>query len=553
MAARQPKLPNGLSLAEQTARKNRISTKLDQYKWDHQNLDPLPLIDTVPVEELFNPRYLAGRNIASAGIAENNLKIKAEILLGPLELRDYEGFFPVLPRPSTMQLWRTDVSFAEQRISGVNPLVLRQATKTLLDGLPFKDSQVDSVLGTDSQQKPYTLQSAIAEGLLYIADYRHFATVRGGTNAAGPKFLPAPIALFAWRRLGLADRGELVPVAIVKRAGQRAISPRDRALDWLMAKLAVQIADANHHEMSSHLCRTHFVMEPFAVATARTLDDDHPVAILLKPHFRFLLANNDMGKRLLISKGGTVEQLMAGTLEESLNMVKASYREWDFTRCAFEQDIQDRGMSDANLFPHYPYRDDGRQVWRVLDVFAREYVELYYSTDADVQQDAELQAWVAELVSPNAGKVVGFPDIQDRQTLQSVLTNLLFINGPLHSAVNFPQYEFMAFCPNMPLAAYTEFKEDNSEMEDLLRALPPAKYAVQQLDTVRLLTAYRYDKLGFYDEGDFEETDPQLKVILGNLRQNLATIERSIELDNTARPIPYMGLLPSQIINSISI
>ncbi|MDB9309816.1 lipoxygenase family protein [Aphanizomenon sp. CS-733/32] len=46
--------------------------------------------------------------------------------------------------------------------------------------------------------------------------------------------------------------------------------------------------------MSSHLCRTHFVMEPFAVVTPRQLAQNHPLRILLKPHFRFMLANNDL-------------------------------------------------------------------------------------------------------------------------------------------------------------------------------------------------------------------------------------------------------------------
>jgi arachidonate 15-lipoxygenase len=56
----------------------------------------------------------------------------------------------------------------------------------------------------------------------------------------------------------------------------------------------VQVADTLHHEMSSHLARCHFTMEPIAIAIHRTLADEHPIALLLNTHMRFVIANDSV-------------------------------------------------------------------------------------------------------------------------------------------------------------------------------------------------------------------------------------------------------------------
>ena len=47
---------------------------------------------------------------------------------------------------------------------------------------------------------------------------------------------------------------------------------------------ALVAADTMHHELISHLGRTHLLIEPFAVSTKRVLPASHPVAVLLAPH-----------------------------------------------------------------------------------------------------------------------------------------------------------------------------------------------------------------------------------------------------------------------------
>lgn len=169
----------------------------------------------------------------------------------------------------------------------------------------------------------------LKDGNLYLADYTNLSFIQGDTYERGKSYLPKPLALFCWRTSGFSDRGQLIPVAIqVNPQGQNSptLTPFDKPLRWFHAKLCVQVADANHDELSSHLCRTHFVMETFAIATAQHLAQNHPLGLLLRPHFRFTLAINDAARKILIQPGGPVDDLLAGTLKEPLEIVKDAYK-----------------------------------------------------------------------------------------------------------------------------------------------------------------------------------------------------------------------------------
>jgi len=64
--------------------------------------------------------------------------------------------------------------------------------KTLDERLPIIDEQYQAVMGTQD-----TLDAALADGRLYLADYSAFDGAVNGSFPAGQKFNYAPLALFA--------------------------------------------------------------------------------------------------------------------------------------------------------------------------------------------------------------------------------------------------------------------------------------------------------------------------------------------------------------------
>ena len=56
----------------------------------------------------------------------------------------------------------------------------------------------------------------------------------------------------------------------------------------------------------------------------------------------------------------------------------------------FPNNIQDR---DVGEIPNYHYRDDGLELWMAIKEYVREVMNVFYETDADVEEDEELQCW----------------------------------------------------------------------------------------------------------------------------------------------------------------
>jgi arachidonate 15-lipoxygenase len=580
---KQPCLPQHEPNAEpelnSVSRTESLSRQREAYQYDRQTLPPLVFLDKVPSVENFSSQYTIERLAATTELIPNMLGATAKSFLDPLDtLQDYEDFFTLLKLPEVAKVYQTNNSFAEQRLSGVNPMAIEKLAQgdtraQLLDDPSFQ-ANIEPL---------FDLPKELAQGNIYITDYTGTdpdyigpSFVRGGSHEKGRKYLPKPLAFFWWRSIGIGDRGKLVPIAIQLNASKdpnvyqlsdaKIYTPFEQnPLDWLFAKVCVQIADANHHEMSTHLCRTHFVMEPIAIATARQLAENHPLSILLKPHFLFMLANNDLGQKVLINNGGLVDRLLAGNLPESMKLVEEAAKAWDINKFAFPDEIKNRGMMDI---PHYPYRDDGMLVWNAIDTFVSKYLTHFYPTSTEIVQDNELQAWTSELADrTNGGNVNGMPaKIESIEQLIKLATTIIFTCGPQHSAVNFSQYEYMGFVPNMPLAAYQDIPDPREKVDEqkILNLLPPYKRSADQLQTLFVLSAYKYDRLGHYDRAFaqlynklpkdiFDGENKAVLEMMNEFQQDLNIAEQRIDERNQKRSVPYPYLKPSAILNSISI
>jgi arachidonate 15-lipoxygenase len=120
----RPSLPQNDPNKQQ--RSDYLNRQQQAYLFDYKYLSPLALLKSVPEAENFSSAYLAERLLATAELPANMLAARVRSLLDPLDnLQDYEDFFTVLPLPQVAKNYQTDRSFAEQRLSGANPMVLR--------------------------------------------------------------------------------------------------------------------------------------------------------------------------------------------------------------------------------------------------------------------------------------------------------------------------------------------------------------------------------------------------------------------------------------------
>lgn len=474
----------------------------------------------------------------------------------PRSLDAYRALFRTLPVPGIAYSFQSDAVFARLRVQGPNNMLIAAVGDALPVNFPLTAEQYAAVVADD------TLDDALADGRLFLLDYRELAVLDSGTYRGKAKYAWQPIALFAVPPGG----SSLVPVAI--QCGQDPAdgpiftpSPAaDELWGWEMAKLVVQVADGNYHELFTHLARTHLVIEAFAVATHRHLAEAHPLWALFVPHFEGTLFINNQAATSLIAANGPIDHIFAGTIVSSQTAAADDRLAFDFWGRMLPADLVARGVGVTSPLGDYPYRDDALLVWRTIREWARQYVDLYYASDADVTGDDELAAWAACLAGE--AKIRGFGPVTTRKQLVDICTMVMFTASAQHAAVNFPQKDIMAFAPAVTGAGWQAAPgmQRGQDKPGWLAMLPPMALALEQLNVLELLGSVHYRPLGDYRSNAFPYPawfqDPRVTGKEGPLawfRAALSDVESEITARNAQRIEPYPYLLPSLIPTSINI
>lgn len=475
----------------------------------------------------------------------------------PRSLESYDTLYRQIRRPPVMNGWDDDGWFAQMRVAGQNPMLLAALT-----ALPAKFPVTEALFARTATSGD-TLAGALHEGRLFVLDYRLIGeTVQDNSNpvVGDRKYTPAPIALFGVPPGG----GTLRPIAI--QVGQDPAkfgiaTPQD-GWAWRKAKTAVQVADANYHELVCHLGQTHLIMEAAALASVRNLSARHPLAKLLTPHFEGTLAINNSAANSMLAPGGVIDLSFGGTLESMIALAGRAVTEYDFHAAMPPADFARRGVGPQGRLTDYPYRDDALRIWAVISDWAAAYVEHYYRDESALGADVELAAWSAALCAPvNGGGIAGFRPIHDKAALAQTLAMIMFTASAQHAAVNFTQWADMSYSPGLAGALWSEWKEGDATEQDWFDLLPPLQFGELQAEFLALLGGVHHTHLGEYKTNTFPYhsmiTDPQIiEGPLAAFRARLREIEFQIERDNRElkrRSAPYEYLLPSRIPASINI
>ncbi|CAN6362945.1 unnamed protein product [Urochloa humidicola] len=383
--------------------------------------------------------------------------------------------------------WRTDEEFARETLAGVNPVIIKRLTefpaKSTLDKSQFGDhnSKITEV-HIQHNLEGMTVQNALKKNKLFIVDHHdHFMPYLEQINKLDGNFIYASRTL-----LFLKNDGTLKPVAIELSLphpnGQQhgAVStvytPANTGAEghiWQLAKAYATVNDSAWHQLISHWLNTHAVMEPLVIATARQLSVVHPVHKLLNPHYRGTLSINALARQTLINAGGIFElTLFPG--KYALEMSSDVYKSWDFNEQALPIDLVNRGVAVPDksspygfrlLIKDYPYAVDGLVVWWAIERWVKEYTDIYYPNDSEVQRDVELQAWWKEVREEGHGDLKDrgwWPTMDTVQQLVRTCTTIIWMASGLHAAINFGQYPYAGYFPNRPTMSRRPMPEPGS-------------------------------------------------------------------------------------------
>lgn len=432
---------------------------------------------------------------------------------------------------------RSDELFAWQRLGGANPFALRRVSAPPA-GVPITEAHFAAAARVGGFGG--TMADAGSSRRLYLADWRHLSGAEDGGLASGlaKRVYPA-VALFVQSLPAGETPGRFLPVAIQCEPEGPVLTPAD-GIAWTMAKLVAQCADTHEQALTWHVARCHFVMEALTLTSARTLAAAHPVRRLLRPHTQYTLAIDASVRDTLMKEGGDLQNLLATTLGQSIELVGAAMRAFDFPRALPPADVLHRGLDDRDALPHCPVRDDGLVVWGAIRSFVHGYLQLYYSSDADVAGDAEVRAWCEDLRGRWGARLASIPVVTDRDGLADLVAFALWTASALHATCNDSQLEYLAYSANMPLAVFGPPPRPGATEADLTALYPPEEHSMTQYGFFFSQTQLQENRLGEYPPDAFD--DPRVAPLVASFVAALEAADRGIEARNAQRPAPYVWL-----------
>ena len=135
---------------------------------------------------------------------------------------------------------------------------------------------------------------------------------------------------------------------------------------------------------------------------------------------------------------GTAAQDYAGDLYDS------GYA-GNFQSNYFMANLERRGLINSPIGPplkDFPFYEDASAIYAIIYQFMTTFVNSYYTSDAAIAQDSELQAWLVEANGP--AKAMDFPtksQLTTRAELINMLTHFGHLVSTAHHAVNLNQLE----------------------------------------------------------------------------------------------------------------
>ncbi|MFN9810953.1 MAG: lipoxygenase family protein [Deltaproteobacteria bacterium] len=505
-------------------------------------LEELPrMVKGLPPEEALSPKKLS--RMLERGI--EYLYSQAQFVTrAAVDTKDpYLAYFGgYVPAPQyVVDHAAEDAELARQFIQGVGPMVIRCLTE--VGQVP--ESMRALQPGGDS------LATLVAAKRLFLLDYEALVPIKPYRDM----FIYAPLVLVFKEKTAEGARLNLAAIQLTRNASGNdiyvpGVTPPNR---WRLAKLHVACADNQYHQWLFHLGFGHLAMEPFAVATHNALPAEHPIAILLRPHFQDTLGINFLARETLVSDIApfTDRTFSTGTAQ-ALEMFLAAWRKYDFFERAFPAELAARGFDEAKSdgLEGYYFREDGFLVWNAIGSYVEAVVAKFYASDAAVAADTALAAWAAECTDPARADIPGFPRaFASRALLTQALQTLIWSVSAQHSVVNFSQFEFLSYVPNRPDSLFRAMPEGTEEIEAsyVAAALPGPAISHFQISFAWLLSTPSDDTLA--DLNVYDSVFP-LRARLQEISLQIRT--RNDALTKAGKP-PYPFLLPENIAASIAI
>mmetsp|Transcript_14042 Transcript_14042/g.34260 ORF Transcript_14042/g.34260 Transcript_14042/m.34260 type:complete len:656 (+) Transcript_14042:89-2056(+) len=432
----------------------------------------------------------------------------------------------------TLELLDNDAIFGGMRFYGPNAMIIERKN-------PFhsKNEKLEAAIQHQAEKlqldpNNYNYHTLKRGNNFFVANYSILEKAK--IPSRDGSFYPIPIAVFA------LFEDTLMPLVInvtspmeETKTMSGSFYPQDKNTNtWRFAKLCVNTADMQTHELGYHVTYTHFLVEMY-VHAASNLPDDHIIKIMLTDLSRKTPELGRLARDFLIPAAITA---MGLPLVFQASVVNLFWNEYNVTEQFFPNELRKRGFkvshsSSGELVCDAPtryyfakYGIKGHEIFKTLvsSTLHQIYKNKITDVDKQVTDDQHVQEWVSNIQSKvESGKKWafkgGFPSLCGAgafERLVDIMTQIYFAATFYHSQVNYKQEQYFSFVPYVSLHLNSFSGNINTiQAGDLLKIINHQELRVtNQEQIIRILTDWSVDpyplttKLGVFVNGTFNSS-----------------------------------------------
>jgi hypothetical protein len=186
-----------------------------------------------------------------------------------------------------------------------------------------------------------------------------------------------------------AASGALRPVLIECELGE--VVPSDPR--WPVARAIALCALTTHCGLVRHFNGVHLTFgSALAIAARNTLPPDHPLLRLLWPHIYGTQYSNEMATLSQLDPDGDFPHVYSFTLRGLYDLFERSYARLRLSDYDPVEYAQTSGLSAAGI--QAPSASDLGAMYALFEAHARDYLALYYASDAELARDGAVARWL---------------------------------------------------------------------------------------------------------------------------------------------------------------
>jgi arachidonate 15-lipoxygenase len=225
--------------------------------------------------------------------------------------------------------------------------------------------------------------------------------------------------------------------------------------EWELATRLALCAATTHVSLVRHFNWVHLAAGgALAIATRNCLPADHPLRRMLWPHMFRTQYSNQLVTMGQMAPGGDFDTIFSFTHGGMCRLFAETYEQFDIRVLDPVRDAERRGLADAPF--DQPALANRRAHFDVMHEHASRYLGLYYASDADVQNDQSVAAWLHELerLVPNGVKRLA-GEAPTRTGLARLCATFIYMAAVEHEVLGTGLWNYQMWTHVQPVRVYT--------------------------------------------------------------------------------------------------